>query len=328
MKYSLLLLLALTGCVTNNSENEPPPEITSKMSLDDLLKAGIQHGGATLVKVKNTIQKLKRWPDANRVLEPALIEGIVKYNNPQLVNTANLFQSSTSYLPLNVFNKLVTSGRPLARELGWQLAANMPSQGIAKAIEDHITNSINDGEEQDLLVPAAAMAVQANQLTSAYTLMRQGLMTNGDEAFAKAMSILDPHRSSDDFLNYLALAPIEELRQMSQHSVNMYTCMLILRHLSAFPASPSHPRYEHIFMYAISRNNGLAELGNLALAKQFERSRRDLAVILARMPSWIQIAFIENVRRTSTSESTQFLAELKQISSQNEVLEELGVVQR
>ena len=77
-----------------------------------------------------------------------------------------------------------------------------------------------------------ANAVAANQLTDAYTLIREGLMQQGGEEFVNAMIALNPKRASWDFLDYLAQASAEELRQLTLSSVDLFSCVAILKHLS------------------------------------------------------------------------------------------------
>ena len=47
--------------------------------------------------------------------------------------------------------------------------------------------------------------------------------------FAKALAALAPERAGYDFMEYIAQASIEDLRQLNQTSINVYTCIIIFR---------------------------------------------------------------------------------------------------
>ena len=53
----------------------------------------------------------------------------------------------------------------------------------------------------------------------------------------------------------MAKAPVSELRQLNVKSVDVFACMEILRHLANFPMDVSHPKFEHLFLYSISRKH-------------------------------------------------------------------------
>ena len=146
-----------------------------------------------------------------------------------------------------------------------------PSAALARAIDQELSRALAEGEEDQLLIPEMANAVRANHLKGSYTLMREALMRKGSEEFALAMADLDPQLASEDFLNYLALAPAEELRQLTMSSVNLYSCLAILRHMQAVPPSAGAQNFEHLFAYAVSRNTGLAELAQIVLESYVPR---------------------------------------------------------
>jgi len=178
------------------------------------------------------------------------------------------------------------------------------------------------------LIPGTARAIMANKLTKSYTVVRQGLLMKGHEAFAEAMISLNPKAASSDFLDYLALAPPEELRQLTLSSVNLYTCMVILQHLAKVQAPISHPRIENLFFYSVSRANGLAELAQSAIERYLPRNKEHLAYNLTKLPVWVQIAYLENARRRMNPKVGILLAELKKVSSQRDVIEEIDEVIR
>lgn len=331
-RLQLATLVTLSACQTTGNNpptpSDPAPTIAADMPLEDALKAAVDHSGATIDKVRQLVERRKESAAGASVLEQAISDHLLVYTNSQLISAANLYQSLTVRLSPQLFTTMVRSGRPLARQIAWQMAASLPSSEIAALIDRHLTLAVTEGNEEEVLIPQMAQAIQVNRLRSAFTLLRQGLLSTGDEAFAKAMITLDPARASNDFMDYLSLAPVEELRQLTQKTVNMYTCMVALRHLMNYPVSTNHPKYDQLFLYAVSRNNALAELANMVLNNSFPRHRESMAVILARLPAWIQIAYLEYARRNMSPEVSQFLAALKMVSAQSQVLEEIGEIQR
>jgi len=320
-----------SGCATTGSvadENAPPPPIVHDMSLEAALDAGIQHGGDTLARVKRLISRRKEWRPATTILASRVVAGMSRMEDRQLINAMNLYQGSPESASVDLFNKLVGSARPLARQLGWQMAATMPSRSIGQAVEKELSRALIEGDETDTLVPEMALAVRANRLTKSYTMLRQGLLRTGHEAFAAAMAELDPAAASNDFMDYLALAPVEELRQLTLNSVNLYSCMIALKHLLGRPVSVSHPQVEHLYYYSVSRNPALAELAMQVIEQYPASDRATLAWTLARMPVWLQLSYIENVRRKTTASTGLFLAELRRITSQPEVVEEIDDVRQ
>ena len=151
-------------------------------------------------------------------------------------------------------------------------------------------------------------------------------MTLGNEEFAISMATLDPVRASSDFLDYLALCPPDELRQLSVSSVNVYAATVALNHLIKSPPSVGHPRLDTAFYYSISRNPGLGDLGASLVDVLASRDQRGMAIALSRLPVWTQVAYIENARRNMSSTRRVFLSELKRTSPQAEVSEELGEI--
>ncbi|MCX6119871.1 MAG: hypothetical protein NT027_20240, partial [Proteobacteria bacterium] len=174
----------------------------------------------------------------------------------------------------NLFRKMMESERPLARQLAWQMAAALPGKNMQKNIEREINRSLIEGEERELLVPQMASAVQANRMVTAYTLVRQGLMETGHEDFATAMTVLNPDKARSDFLEYLAICPPEELRQISVSSINVYSANIALAHLAKNPPTVGHPKLEVLFYYSISRNPTLNELASAVLDNLTSKDQR------------------------------------------------------
>ncbi len=300
----------------------------SKTTVEEAIEVAVNRGGQTIEDARRLVTQRKQWPAAHRALESAIQDGIIKYDNIRLANAVALYQGSPLPASVRLFENLVSSGRPVARQMGWQVAAAMPSRALTMAIERELGRAISENDEATVLIPQMAVAVQANGMKSAYTMVRQGLMTTGQEAFALSMAQLDPERASSDFIDYLAIASPEELRQLTQNSVNVYTCLIALKHLQSHPAPLSHPHAEQLVYYAVSRNNALADLAQAAIEAYLPRDRAQVAIMMSRLPQWAQIAYVESARRHKTPAVTLLLGELKKISSSNDVVEEVDEVLR
>lgn len=327
--FSLVTSL-ITGCVTAESDKKAsldptaaPPTITWDMPLDEALTAAITFGGDTLEQVKKLIKRRNEYEATAKFAERAIADGMMKYESHQLINATHLLMITPQPLDRKLFASLVQSPRPLANQLGWQLAAAKPSKAIRAEIEAKLTGALVEGEEETLLLPQMANAIAANRLASAYTWARQGLFKKGNEEFARAMIVLNPKQASDDFLPYLALAPAEELRQLTLSSVNLYTCLAILQHLHKSPASFGRVGFEHLYVYAVSRNGALAEIAQAVIESYATQNAEGLAQMLARQPVWVQIAYLENARRHLNPSVSLILTELKKVSAEADVVREI-----
>jgi len=323
--------LALCSCVTTNNEKqeitraEPAPEIYADMPLEKALEAGINYGGHTLESVKKLVTSRGESAKAAKLVENTLDQQ-TDLQPHQMMNAAHLFITNSDRLEPKFFQKLVRSSRVPARMLGWQLAAGKPSREIAATIEAELTRAIDSGTEETTLVPQMANAVRANQLKSSYTVVRQGLMTNGSEEFVLAMAALEPDRASNDFLKYLAMVPPEELRQLTLSSVNLYSAIAILRHMRRHPPDTSAGSFENLYFYSVSRNTGLAELAQEVLESYLPQKSEILAQLLAKHPVWVQMAYLESSRRRMNPKIGLLLGELRQATPEKDVAREISEI--
>ena len=313
----------LSACVTDSHSKSEAPEISSKTSTEELVDAAIGYGGPTYVKAIEVIRERKSFSEANEFVKNEIIVGLNTMKPSEIANATRLFRDTSKTLDRKVFVTLIFSELNLARQMGWQLASALPSASTAKLIDDALSLILAEGNESTHFIPQMAQAVAANGMASAYKVLKRGLTQTGDDAFAKAMIALNPTQASADFLDYIALAPIEDLRQLNQNSVNVMTSYVVLNHMAAVHPPLDHPKYEHLFFFAVSRNQGLAELARIVLEDGYANDRARLAFTLARLPSWIQVAFVEGVRRNLNPNVRGFLAELRKLTVQDDVLEEL-----
>lgn len=317
------LIFIVSSCATTEKKSGEPPKITAKLSVDDLVTATMDYGGKVYADVIKEVSRRKAWQEVERLTAKKIRVGLENLNSNEIVSVVKLYAASAKKLDKRVFASLIFSEIPLARQMGWNLASQLSSQETAKTVDDALSLILAEGNENSHFIPEMAKAVSANRLASSYRVLKQGLMTTGDDAFASAMIALNPSEASKDFLDYLSLAPIEDLRQLNQQEVNMMTCLVILRHLTVVPPPVNHAKYENIFLYAVSRNNGLAEMARSVLEVGFQRDKSRHAFILARLPAWIQVAYVEGVKPNMNSNIRGFLSELRKITVQDDVLEEL-----
>jgi hypothetical protein len=324
---NLFLSVSCVSMLTAETNTaKAPPAIIANMDLEDALQAAIQFGGSTSKDVRKLIVRRKQWPLAEKILYQAIQDGIFNYQNAQLINAVMLYTSGPVQPQEALFSQMVTSGRPLARQLAWQMAAALPGKPMRQAMERELNRAVYEDDEQSLFFPAMAVAVQENRMTTAYSVVRRGLFLTNQEEFAQAMATLNPEQASADLLDYLAICPPEELRQLTQSSINIFAATVALNHMLKFPPSIAHSRLETVFYYAISRNPGLSDLALSLVDVLVDKNQSAMALTLSRMPVWTQVAFIEGARRNLTASKRVFLSELKKVTAQNEIIEELGDV--
>jgi hypothetical protein len=327
LTFMAVVTVLVTGCATtrpHEKEVKIAPQITSQMSTEELVAAATDFGGDTARQARRVIQKRKAWADTEKLVIEILRSKTGVYSNVKMANAMMLYLSGPVKPSAELFRKLVESESTFERQLAWQMAGAMPGKTMQLAIERELNRALLDGDEKDILIPAMGLAVQTNRMTSAYTMVRQGLMTTGAEEFASAMAVLDPHRAVSDFIDYLSTCPPEDLRQISLQSINVYAAQIALRHLIKNLPSLSHPQIEVVFYYAISRNPGLADLGNQIVELLAAKNQRDMAIRLSRLPTWVQIAYIENSRQNMSATKRVFLSELRRTSPQRDVADELN----
>jgi hypothetical protein len=319
---SLSLMLS-TACQTTSPENDKP-EIVKDMDLGEAYSIGRSHDVETLGKVKEVFRERKANAELAKLAEQDLIAQNLKLSFAELTNVANMYLAAQARPAPRTVKALLISKEPLVRKVGWRIAAARPSREIATVIDGVLDKSLSEGREDEMLDPDMARALQENNLKSAYTFLSRGLQVQGSPEYASAMLALDAKQATPSFLTYLMRADLEDLRQLNQKSVNVYTCTVILRFLIENPLPISHPGVPSLFFFAVSRNRGLADMANAVLEKQIPEHRTSFAMILARLPVPVQVAFIENSQREMTANLRLLLQDLKDVAQSKEVIEELN----
>ena len=318
--------LVFISCASINGETEID-KITDQTGSEEALQLGFQYGGKTFDDAKALVKKRKDFVLAAKVAEQALLAK--KESAGFLFRAMQIYQGvNTKWVSPKVVGKLIDSDDEFVRRLGWQLAANRPSDLIRAVIDRHLTYSVKSGFENKVFFSEMALAVKANNLTSSYSIVREGLYEKGGPEFVRTMIDFNPERASQDLMTYLAKATVEDLRQMTQTTVDLASCVAILRFYNNWDLPLGHSEINHIYIYSVSRNNALAELAFGAIERMVAQNRTQLAFGLAKMPVWIQVAFIENSREKLDNTLGLFLTELKQVTSHSEVVEEIDALKR
>ena len=298
------------------------------MTLESALTAAINHGQPTLEKVKNLIKKRKEQKEALSILQSVLLNNTLEWENKQIQHAFNLYQHnqpSDSQVNL-LFDHLILQERPYLVKIAWILASNFPSSILAKKIENILTAAIVDDSLYTLFTPEMATAVAHNNLKNSYTVLRQGLFMTHHVSFAQSMRLLSPQRASSDFLDYLALAPLEEIRQLNFSTVNMLVCFEALNHLQHHEVSLGHKNFQAIFNFTTARNQGLAEMSEKIIYHYIPKQYNHLALILTTQPTWVQLAYIERTKLNYKPLNNILLAELKKVSIHYDIIEELNTI--
>lgn len=322
---------SLTGCVSlNSSDNnsQQPMPITDQTPIDKGLAEAVQFGGQTMQDLKQLlhIRGEAEEKKAGQILESMIQKNHTRWKSPTFINAVHLYLLYPGQKPTSTFRMLVSSKQPLSIQMGWHIASELSSQAMASEIEEILTSSIVENRLNMQMVPDMADALISNQLRGLYTIARNGLFSTHKPNFAKAMAYLRPNQSKADFLEYLAMASPEELRQLNLTSIDLFTCMEILQHLDKTPPPINHKNFENLFYFAISRNTGLSTLSRNVLQNFIPSDNASLAVALARQPIWVQAAFVEGSRRQLTPKLSLFLRELRETTSQDNIIQEIDTV--
>lgn len=329
-RVAMALALFLTiGCATfSDSQEDQPPVITSKTPIGEAVRASVKFGGKTLEKAKKVFTNRKRWAQVGKVVQNTIVDDSETFTAKQLLNATNLYLSAKPKTGIPVFRVLVKDERILAKQIAWHLAATIPSKKMQKEIDNTVSRLLAEGLLSEHFIAEFAHALKNNVLRSHYTVARQGLFVSNLPEFVEAMILLSSNQASVDLMDYLARAPVEELRQLHMSTVNVYAAMEALEHLKANPVSSSHAGFEHLFLYSISRNTALSELAQDVLSNYLVADKEHLSMLLAKQPTWIQLAFVENAGRNLTRSLKVFLSELEMVTAKSSVVEEIRAIRR
>lgn len=326
MTRLMTLILACSVSCVSMEDKDLPPELTHKSTIKELLNGSLDFGGKVLKQTKKIVTETNRWPQMATELRLYLKQNLRLENKANILRAAHLYQASVPALEPEVLRLFTRHHSSEIAVIGWQLAAIRPSSAVKRFIEEEVSYFVIRNWESKLLIPTFAMAVQENEVKSVYSLLQLGLDQSGNDEFAKAMVFLDPERSSAPFMDYLGKATIEDLRQINQSSINVYTCLVILRHFAFNPIPLGHPNVSHLFMYAVSRNTGLSEMARDVIESQLPEFKEQMVHALASLPMEVQISFVEGTRRQPSSNFRILMSQLKLSTRYHQVVEEIDAI--
>jgi hypothetical protein len=312
--------------MTGEKEVERPPVIHAGMELDEILNAAVKFGDQTIVDSAKVLKKQNLLGKASLAVQLKIIDQYRDWEGNHLINAVKLYQLTTPKDPTEIFRLLISSERKLARELALQIAAEFPSPSLAKALDARLTEAIEEDEIYDFLLPQLATAITRNNMKGSYSILKLGLFQTNHDAFGLAMISLDPQQASSDFLEYLSQVPVEELRQLTLVTLDVYTCIGALKHLIQTPPPISHPKFDHLFLYAMSRNTAFSQLAREVILTYLPDRSKLLARRFSQLPNWIQVAYIEGSRERLNPTMGLFLQDLRNLSAQKEVIEEIDSI--
>ena len=321
----MALIIGQLSCVSLSSDDDEKV-LTAKTPIPKLVNAAVVNDGDKLQRVLGIMKEEKLQAPIKKELETILRGSLDNLSPVELVRATQLYQASTRQFDHKVLTQLIRHKDAKVMARGWALSSLSPSPKMAQLVEREVSIYVVKNQESKILVPELATTIRTNQITSLFSILRLGLLNNGSDEFAKAMSELNPGLASEPFMDYLALSDLEDLRQINQTAINPYTSFVIMRHFLANPLPISHNNIGHIFLYAISRNPALADLAKSVLEQQIPRNRDHLAYTLATQPVEVQIAFIESTRRNPSANFKLLLEDLRRSTRFDQVVEEINSI--
>jgi hypothetical protein len=326
--YLFLSFQALqSSCVTLPGKPERQG-IESSMSLDEAFQLAISQGKQSMTELKRLVKARQAWNELSQMSLAYMKANLGSTNRVEFSNAISLYQASSPEVDPSLIELLLAKRDPFYTQLALQLASLRPSPKVGETIEKELSKAITQGREDQILSPQLATAIRLNAIGTSYSLMRRGLLLTGEDEFAKTMISSDPNRAAWDFMDYLARADLDDLRQLSQKTVNMYTCLVILRFYLNHPLPVAHPQFKNLIYYAVSRNSALSEMARSVLEAQIPNFKDQIAYWLATEKLEVQIAFIESARQNPTPNIKLMLGNLKEITRFKEVAEEIDAIQR
>ena len=317
-----------SNCVSPNNEAKNTPPISMETSIDEMIALSISYGEAYIPKTRKFLLRRNQVQKADEILSRLIIKNYETWGTKELLNASQLYSQIGSKNATKVFEQLIFSERKIVQKVAWTVASSFPSKKMGEVVDQHLTDAIAYDDMDKLFLPEMANAISRNELVMSYSLVREGLFKTNDIAFAKALIHLDSKRSSYDFMNYLAKAEIEELRQLHITSVDMFVCVEIMKHFLNYELNVAHPNIKHLFYYAISRNQGLSDMALRVLDKYIPQNTALLATTLSQTQTWVQLAYIEKTRTRLTPIKKLLLSELQDVSSHYEIIDEVKGILR
>ncbi len=301
---SLFTCCGLAGCVTHHAA-EARPELAEF----DLRRAIRDSSGEkSLHHLAHELVAKGQEGAAKSDVLIALSEGRSSLGFKEAKALADLYLMLPEPAAPELFKELMSAHLYETRRLAWQIAEREPSPAMAQVVSEEISRRLGGKSGKHWrLSPEIALAASANELNESYPLIREGLMAEGQPAFAKAMIELKPDGAADDLLSYLALATDNEVASGKFHKVNVKTCVVALNYFLDTPPSLHHPDFKSLLAYSASANAELADLAFNVLGPYVEDEGDHLAMLLSQMAPGVRAAFVQRLNKEGAEEAKSFI---------------------
>lgn len=299
-----------------------------------VISQAIDEGGESYAQLRHELDQLTHSgkatlpQDIEHTLLSLIITNATTWGPHQLRRSLALLRSYSSLYPWVVFTHVLRSPLPEAPGLAWYSLRDVEPTADHRTMVDRIlANALSTGDIHKHLTVEMAQLISRWQVTSVYDVAKLGLMKHGDVPFAQAMAKLQPSRATLDFMNYLALVPDSDLRQLTMAAMDDLTANMILAHLQKFPPDLGHNHFDKLFVFAASRQTNLKTLAMQIIDQIVPSGPAMLAYRLSRQPPWVQYALIEDIRRNRTGNRAILLAYLATVTADPDIAQTIADLQ-
>ena len=351
---SVMIGLSTTSCLT--WDQLKPTRLTTTKSYDhttnhvthvthvthvklidhNILSEAIDKGGALFTTMISQLETIAASPTAestpfdefDELITSLIITNTTNWQLSQLERALALYHFSAKSYPWVVFSHILKSPLPEAPALAWRSLLSVKVTAHHRTMADHVlSNALESGQLDKHLVTEMAELITKWQLVTVYDIAKLGLMSRGDGQYAQAMATLKPEQATLDFMNYLALVPNTDLRQLTLAAITDITANTILTHLQHFPPDLGHIHFDKLFVFAASRQLNLKNLATHIIDKMVPSNPAVMAYRLSKQPQWVQYSIIEEAHRAMTGNRQMLLSQLAKITADPNIVQEIAAVQ-
>lgn len=329
--------LLLSACQSTSSFAEMWQNTWHSDDQEVLMVRAIDEGGEVFLRQSKLLQEPPPSPahflaDAERRLVSLFHSNAAHWNQAQLLRATRLYGLTEQKHSSLVFSAILRSSAEESYSLAWQLLSTTPLrqqelESNRAFVDGILSQALRQGNIQQHFVPEMAQVIQAWQVRSVYSVLRMALFKKGDPEFVHAMIHLKPRDCSEDLMNYLALVPPEDLRQLSLNSIRSSSAQAILEHFAQHPPSFGHPHIGKLFAYGASRQTTLKNLALKVIDQLTPEGAMLMAYSLMQQPPWVQMAIITEGGRQSTPQRLLLLRHLAQITPDENIAAEIALLE-
>lgn len=307
---SLGLFALAFGACQHSEKPRPDVEVAAsalrKMNLKQLMDHAVNTSDRQRADIATVLTQKAWWGQAAAITATKLNQKAT-LDRTETVRLLSLFTLGPSSSAAKVFIASSDQTVPEINKANWLLAAANPSPQMAKMVQKKLSSRLsNQGGPPSVIMPAVAKALAANGIKEAYTLIRTSLDQTDNSDYAHAMASLEPNHASEDFVAYLAKIPVDEIREGVFLHSNKHTCYDILTHLRRYPPAVHHPNFEHLFLFAVSKDKDIANAARNVITKAMPNNEEHLALVLTRLPEPIQTEYLNQREENLSPSETLF----------------------